>query len=92
MLREDSVNREVLNLCQIVLLCLLLVTTEGLENVLQYAFSPKYCVLIASIFTPENVKNIHKQREYGINPVLLTDRTTLQEENQLLSRIAFSHC
>lgn len=63
---------------------MLLVTTENLESVLQYAFFPKYCVLTASIFTPEDVKNIHKQREYGINPVLLTDHTALRGENQIV--------
>lgn len=85
MLREDSVNVEALNLCQIVLLCLLLVTAEGLESVLQCAFPPKYCVLTASIFTPEDVKNTQKQKEYGINPVLCTDHATLQEENQIVT-------
>lgn len=46
--------------------------------------SPKDYVLTASIFTPEHVKNIHKQREYGINPALLTDHAGLQGENQIV--------
>lgn len=50
-------NGETPNVCQIVLRCLLLVTTEGLESVLQHAFPMKYCVLTASIFTPEEIKN-----------------------------------
>lgn len=57
---------------------------ESLESVLQYAFSPKYCVLTASIFAPENVKNIHKQGECGIYPVLLTDHAALRGENQIV--------
>lgn len=45
-------------------------------------FSPKYYVLTASILTPEDVKNTYKQREYGINPVFVTDHhTALQGEN-----------
>lgn len=84
MLREDWVNGDALNLCQNVLLCLLLVTTEGLKSVRRYTFSPKYCVLTASVFTPEDVKSIHKQTEYGINSVLLTNLVTLQEENQVV--------
>lgn len=50
---------------------------EPRECPTQYAFSPAYCVLPASVFTPEDVKNIYKQREYGINPVPLTDHTAL---------------
>lgn len=46
-------------------------------------FFPKYYVLTASILTPEDVKNIYKQREYRINPVFLTDHhTALQGEHQ----------
>ena len=45
--------------------------------------SPPECyVLTASIFTPEDGKTIHKQREYRISPVLLTDHAALQGENQ----------
>lgn len=55
---------------------------EPRECPTQYTFSPACYVLLASVFTPEDVKNIYKQREYGINPVLLTDHTALQGENQ----------
>lgn len=57
---------------------------ESLESVLQYAFFPKYYVLTANVFTPEDVKNIHKQREYRISPVLPSDLASLQGENQVV--------
>lgn len=58
---------------------------EPRECPTQYASPPTvYSVLPASTFTPEDVKNIYEQREYGINPGLLTDHTALQGENRKL--------
>lgn len=47
--------------------------------------SPQVLCAYASVFTPEDVKNTHKQREHGITPALLTDDAALQGETRLLS-------
>lgn len=46
-------------------------------------------MLTANILTPEDVKNIYKQREYGINPVLLTITTQLFRENTKIVKLNY---
>ena len=45
-------------------------------------FLPKYMCLPLAYSLQRTFKNIHKQGEYGLNPVLLTDHVALWGENR----------
>lgn len=47
-------------------------------------FSPSAICSPPAYLLQRVLKNIHKQREYGMNPVLLTDHIALQGENQIV--------